>query len=444
MAANMQPTEKCDETFKCHSNIKVPKIVICIVCESVFHEGDFNKYKSKKGLYVGKRLVVCSDHNIENITSADHARLDENAKKIIAHVKLREKEELKTCLSGSVLVDTSNPQEQLNKTVRNTDEAQLINDKVEIELLRDLNSELKSKNQLLTDLLELRKAEVNKSKSYAEILKENTKEKVMVKVPDIVIRTKNKSANKNYAQIVKNNIIANTSAQIKNVLSTKAGDIIVRCKNKEDVSRTMSVLAEKLGDNYEVDQEKLNSPKIKIFDIESDLSKKELVEDLCNRNSAVFDGDYNIVADFSSGKNKRSIILEVSPNIYLSVMTSRVVYIGYKSCRVFDAFDLSTCYNCGRANHNHKKCNNETVCLICAGNHDTRKCTSTVKRCVNCMYYNKQYNKSNCIDHEATDVSACGYLKFKYNKIIKCTDYPMSPLIPTHIGKLPVPKTSST
>lgn len=65
MAADTEIADKCESTFKCHSNMKVPKIVICIVCESVYHEGDFNRYK--KGYYVGKRLV-CPDHCEDNIT----------------------------------------------------------------------------------------------------------------------------------------------------------------------------------------------------------------------------------------------------------------------------------------------------------------------------------------------------------------------------------------
>lgn len=98
------------------------------------------------------------------------------------------------------------------------------------------------------------------------------------------------------------------------------------------------------------------------------------------------------------------------------------------------------CFKCGRANHNHKKCNNETACLICAGKHDTRECTSTTKKCINCVYYNKQFNKNNSTDHVATDVSACSYLQFKFDNILKSTDYPTRPQIPTHFGKFLQPK----
>lgn len=442
MAASTQLVDKCDETFKCHSNKKIPKIVICIICESVYHEGDFNRYK--KGFYVGKRLIVCPEHSVENLTSFDHAILDENSRKIIAQIKQHEKEDLKECLSSSVMLDSPSSHDLLNKTRRNNEDEQLVNAKVEIELLRDLNQELKSKNHLLTELLERNKMELHNNKTYADTLKANNKERLSEKVPAIVIKTRNKEIDKNYVQIVKKNISANTSAQIKNVLTTKSGSVIVKCLNKQDVARTKAVLAEKLGDNYEVEQEKMSAPKIKIYDVDSDMDKDELIEDISNRNNAFFDGNFKIVADFTNGKKKRSIILEVSSNIYLSVMSTRVIFVGHKSCRVFDAFNLSLCYNCGRANHSHKKCNNDVVCLICAGSHHTRKCTSTTKKCINCVYYNKQFNKNNSTDHVATDISACKYLKFKYNNIIKSTEYPIIPQIPTHFGKVLEPKRAET
>lgn len=440
MAADTEIADKCENTFKCHSNMKVPKIVICIVCESVYHEGDFNRYK--KGYFVGKRLVVCPEHCEDNITSLDHAVLDENARKIIAQIKQHEKEDLKTCLSSSVMLNMSNQNDILNKTVIHDEEDKLVSAKVEIELLRELNQELKSKNLLLTELLEHNKAEI--TKSYADTLKINNNEKLADNIPNIVIKAKSRESAESCEQTVKRNISANTSAQIRNVMTTKTGAVIVKCKNKEDVTRTKSMLSEKLGENYEVNQDKMNLPKIKIFDIDSDMDKDELIEDICNRNSVMFDGNFNIVADFTSGNKKRSLILEVSSNIYLSVMSAGVLYVGHKCCRVYDTFDLSICYKCGRANHSQKKCNNEAVCLICAGRHDTKACTSCTKKCANCVYYNKQFNKNHCTDHVATDISACEYLKSKLNKLLKSTEYPIQPRLPTHLGKVLEPKRSAT
>ena len=91
-------------------------------------------------------------------------------------------------------------------------------------------------------------------------------------------------------------------------MTTKSGVVIVKCKSKQDVSRTKDLLTEKLGENFKVVQEKMNAPKIKIFDIKSEMSKEELIDDICNRNSAYFDAEFKILADFTNSKKKRSLV----------------------------------------------------------------------------------------------------------------------------------------
>lgn len=123
-------------------------------------------------------------------------------------------------------------------------------------------------------------------------MKANNKERLSEVVPAIVIKTRNKEAGKNCVQIVEKIISANISAQVKNVLSTKSGSVVVECKYKQDVARTKAVLVEKLGDNYEVEQEKMSAPKIKIYDLDSDMDKDELIEDISNRNNPFFDNNF--------------------------------------------------------------------------------------------------------------------------------------------------------
>ncbi|CAD6235940.1 GSCOCG00012437001-RA-CDS, partial [Cotesia congregata] len=236
------------------------------------------------------------------------------------------------------MLNMSQQNDIMNKTIIHDEGDKLVSAKMEIELLRELNQELKSKNMLLSELLEYNKAEIIKSKSYADTLRTNKNEKLSDNIPNIVIKAINRESAKSCEQTFKKNISANTSAQIKNVLTTKTGTVIVKCKNKEDVSRTKSILLEKLGENYEVDQDKMNLPKIKIFDIDNDMDKDELIEDICNRNSVMFDGNFKIVADFTSGNKKRSLILEVSTNIYLNVMSAGVIYVGHKNINDVDEF----------------------------------------------------------------------------------------------------------
>lgn len=272
--------------FKCHSNFKVPNIVICVICENVYHQLDLNRYK--KTYSVGKFLVVCPDHcNDDDITLPELAMFDKNAKKVIAYVKMHEKEELRETMAHSVSLDLS--QRTLDDRVVQVEDDKLINALVEVELLRELNLELKSKNKLLTDLLDRSKSETKQEISYADIMKNRSNKQFVKNIPSIVIKAKDNKNDKTL-ESVKKKLTTNSRVQIMNVTSTKSGSVIVRCHNKENVCRTQAILTDNLGDNYQVEQEIKKLPKIKVTDIDKEMSREDLEEDIGNRNSIMYDG----------------------------------------------------------------------------------------------------------------------------------------------------------
>lgn len=192
-----------------------------------------------------------------------------------------------------------------------------------------------------------------------------------------------------------------------------------------------------------VDLEHLKMPRIKVINVENELEKEELCDDIYNRNFLDLDGAFNIIADYKNPTNKRTLILEVTAESYLQLKNNGFrLFIGHQSCRVYDHFNLNLCFNCGRLNHSHKKCSNETKCLNCAGDHPTKTCTAQVNKCLNCTYYNEKFNKSRSTDHCATD-TCCEYLAFKFNQIITTTDYPAKPILPKSLGNIGN-KTTST
>lgn len=89
---------------------------------------------------------------------------------------------------------------------------------------------------------------------------------------------------------------------------------------------------------------------------------------------------------------------------YKELLNYGRINIGIRSYRV-DAWKnverINICYNCQIYGHRANRCNNETVCMNCAGSHTTKECTSDEVKCSNC---DKQH-KSNSI--------TCEYLKKK-------------------------------
>ncbi|XP_046627347.1 uncharacterized protein LOC124308572 [Neodiprion virginianus] len=424
------PDTAC-KVFKCHPNSKVPKIVICLICENVYHEGNFNKYS--KGQFLSEMLVTCPKYQHENLTSKtcyDVNTLDENARKIITQIKLFHKEELRSELCNNITLNNS-------KNISDVTDFELDETssfKMENELLRQLNAELQARNNLLDKLVEKSNLFTNNTTSYAEITKCSTV-KPTEKVPKILVKAKNNN-NKETSTKVKMKLTTDLSIPINNVRKNTEGLVSIKCKNTNDIPRVKSVLSEKLGSDYCVYLEHLNLPKIKVINIENNMDRDELCEDIYNRNFLDLDGAFNIIADYKNPMDKRSLIMELTAESYLHLKNNGFkLYVGYQCCHVLDYFNFNLCYKCGRYNHSYKKCNNQVKCLKCAGDHLTTDCKSEITKCLNYVYYNDRYHKNRPANHCATD-TCCEYLVFRLNKIINNTDYPVKPLIPNSVGKL--------
>ena len=112
---------------------------------------------------------------------------------------------------------------------------------------------------------------------------------------NIIIKLNDINNNKTYDFVIQK-LSNETSAPINNVKYTKRGEVIVKCKNKEDVFSTKSMLSNKLGADYCVGQENTKLPRIKLIDVNNELNKDELLEDLANRNHLLLDGSFTIIA----------------------------------------------------------------------------------------------------------------------------------------------------
>lgn len=70
---------------------------------------------------------------------------------------------------------------------------------------------------------------------------------------------------------------------------------------------------------------------------------------------------------------------------------------------VYDRYHALICYHCQRyghldANCNAKKNGEPPCCFKCAGNHKSKDCNSSERKCINCMRFKKSE-----VDHSAND-----------------------------------------
>lgn len=433
MAGDTELTENSAKVFKCHSNLRVPKIVVCIICENVYHANDFNRLN--KGKYVSEMFVVCPAHCEEDLTSKctyENIELSEDARKIITQIKLFEKEKCKEDISKNISLNLTK-ENLLHETVIEDDLAML---RVENDLLKQLNHELKDKNALLQDLVAKNAAVRQDTCSYADMVKQNISDKREV-IPDIIVKAKNKNNNNTMAK-VKSKILSDITVPIQKITANKNGEVTIKCKDKVDVSRTTALLKEKMSKDYEVEAQAVKAPRLKIHDVQNDMNLTELEEDIKNRNLFMLSGNFTLISEYRNARKQRVIILEVSSELYNNIVNNDYrLFIGFQCCKMYDIINLSVCFKCGRLNHNSRNCKNETKCLKCAGKHPTNKCDSSSLKCVNCDFYNEKFGQNKCTNHHPNDTASCEYLKHRLQKLLNKMDYPILPKVPKLLGKIP-------
>lgn len=439
-----------DIFYKCHPNQK-NSTVYCALCDSVWHKSDFNRKKGVK--YVTSVLVICDEHPDIDLTSIRDNTGDTRVILLDLKSKLKSKERecnnSYTCFS-QLKAQYEALQIKYNNLLLNKDELSMditMNPddenalKTEVILLRELNAELKSKNSLLEELLKKEKEspKTNK-KTYAEAIHSQPIIEQPKMIPKIIVKKKDKKDTSNIKEKVLYYLTKARAVQTKNIDTREKDTIKISCVSQESAKAAKKTLGFKLGHIYNVEEEELKKPVIKIIGFNNyfNLDQKSLETDINTRNFANLQEKGKILhVSNNEKKEKSTIIMEVSATLHKYIKENKSkLYVGHQNCRVFDVVNIKPCFKCARLEHNPFKCKNNPICMICAGTHLTKFCSSTnTECCANCKFSNTKYGTSYNINHMATDSENCDILKSKIKKVIISTDYLVKPYIPRYLGK---------
>ena len=127
---------------------------------------------------------------------------------------------------------------------------------------------------------------------------------------------------------------------------------------------------------------------------------------------------------YTNERTKRKYtIIDVTSSIYKHLNDNKSrLFVGHQSCRLFDIVNTTPCNKCAKFGYTSKKL--------------PSKCTSTISKCVNCVYTNVKYNTKYNINQSAIDSEVSETLKSKIKKYIEMTDYPTHPTYPRCLGKV--------
>ena len=309
------PDKNSTRYYKCHPKTPVATVT-WIICGSAYHQSDFDRLHNTKDLEDG--LVICPEHvHMANITynedNGEKEQLSETAKMIIAHIKMKQTDEIRREILEELAGKTIEVQ---SATKNNLSENEVM--VAEHTLLKQLNKELQDRNKLLYELLKKYKEKVTDSqitkKSFAEVTEEI---KIQPKkIPKIVVNI-GKYDQEEVLNTITKYLVREKNIQTKNVHTKNKSDIIVDCMNIESVTTAEKVL--KKLPKCDVATEKLNNPKIKIFGIDNytKMNIKDIENDINTRKFSDTNTGGKVLHMYTNEKTQlSSIIMEIQPETY--------------------------------------------------------------------------------------------------------------------------------
>ena len=186
-------------------------------------------------------------------------------------------------------------------------------------------------------------------------------------------------------------IAENTGSAVTNAYKNSSGDAIIVCESKDSVEKMRPALVESMTD-FTVVSPPARRPTVNISEINRNYSKDELFKVIkaqnINRGIEITEDNFNILFIKPHAKNNSlyMAVIRVSDAIRDAIKhAGDKVCIGSIACPVFDRFFVRRCNKCQGLNHWKDECKaDKPVCGRCSGEHETRDCSSTTRKCSNC------------------------------------------------------------
>ena len=204
---------------------------------------------------------------------------------------------------------------------------------------------------------------------------------------------------------------------------TNDGKASIHFPDKE----SLELAADALSGDYKLTpkstEEKKLQPKLKILDVSPELldGARDVVQEsiktsICCKNpqisKLVQDNDGSLKVVYYDIKGE-FVVIEVSSEIRQVIRQANDrIYLGLGSHRVRDHFHVIQCYHCQGLGHKAgsrfcKRLEKSSICLHCAGEHQSRQCTTKGQRikykCHNCTNSKIKTHRQNAHTHTATD-----------------------------------------
>ena len=195
-------------------------------------------------------------------------------------------------------------------------------------------------------------------------------------------------------------VVVDCNIGVKNSYDNKKGNTVVVCHSDEQRNLLEAKIQEALPDIGVKSLNNFLNNTIAVVGFNPTYDDSNILDVILKQNDFVM----NFIKLKGNGKEENHIkLLNVNPlnnKPHLSQAVFKVspalrsllkrkndkLLVGIRSVSVYERFHVKRCFGCQKYGHLQSHCPTPDVkvCANCAGNHETKACTSSVVKCVNC------------------------------------------------------------
>lgn len=180
--------------------------------------------------------------------------------------------------------------------------------------------------------------------------------------------------------------------------------MVLRCINANDTLKIKNAVNEKFGETYDVSLPTLKKPRLKITNIDENLSDDNIISELKRFNNQINDCNIQLIARIKRVKRGftfNDIIVEVDSVSQKKMIEFGTLYLPWRECKVYEHIYLKRCYKCCGFSHTSIECKNNQFCSKCSGQHKFSECNNNKVECINCKIANYNFKTNLNINHHA-------------------------------------------
>ena len=257
--------------------------------------------------------------------------------------------------------------------------------------------------------------EVNSHSSKQNSIWYNKERLETVKAPPapsvLVVGKTNEQENDQKNLEVVEKVIMENNIGLKKSYKNKSGELVLVCESKE-TRDNLSNIVESIDKRIPTKSPNGKRPTIAIVGLYKEYTTEEVISMMIKQNDFIkkfattnnIDDHCKVLVVRPTKRNAGMFQVFVSVSAVLRdgiKQHNDKITLGLTSCKVYDQYHVKRCNKCQFFGHYAKDCTStEDYCAKCGEMHETANCTSTLKKCINCVRSDVEKNDHCAFDND--------------------------------------------